>query len=137
MAAVPQFISRMENVVQFRPLVAEEPGEILEVELRKAQKRLLASTSVRFSFSLAVEGRTFLLEESADQPYAVPRLKRALECYVVRPIERLLASAQIKTGDMLVIDRHPSKESLVFFKDKDKAARLSLLPWPPEPKQAA
>lgn len=137
MAAVPQFISRLDNVVQFRPRVAEEPGEMLEMELRKAQKRLLASTSVLFSIRLAVEGWTFLLEESTVQRYAAPWLERALECYVVRPIERLLATTQIKTGDMLLIDLHPSKKALVFFKEKDKKMAERLAPWPTEPRTAA
>jgi len=131
MAAVPQFVKRLDNVVAFHTSKHEGFEEILETELRQIQKHFLNYNSVRFFFRLTNAARQFLLLEGAHRRGA-HHLKRAIKCYIVCPMERLLATAQINTGDRLVIDRHPSKEGLVFFKDKDGEMRRRLVPCVPQ-----
>jgi len=41
---------------------------------------------------------------------------------VVYPIARLLATAQVHEGDVLVIDRHPADKALAFLRDPEKRA---------------
>jgi ATP-dependent Clp protease ATP-binding subunit ClpA len=71
-------------------------------------------------FRITSEGREFLLEEGTDQRYGARHLKRAIERYLVYPIARLLATAQVHQGDVLVIDRHPREDSLLFVRDTGK-----------------
>ena len=116
----PEFMNRLDKVVVFHPLKREELDEVLEIELRQVQKRVLDSTMRPFLFRITSEGREFLLEEGTDQRYGARHLKRAIERYVVYPIARLLATAQVRLGDVLVIDRHPREEALVFLRDTEK-----------------
>ncbi|HWO29259.1 MAG TPA: AAA family ATPase [Candidatus Acidoferrum sp.] len=124
----PEFMNRLDKVVVFHPLKREELDEVLEIELKQVQKRVLDSTTRPFLFRITGEGREFLLEEGTDQRYGARHLKRAIERYVVYPIARLLASAQVHQGDELVIDHHLGEEGLVFLRDKEN--RSSDLPLP-------
>ena len=124
----PEFMNRLDKIVVFHPLKCEELDEVLEIELRQVQKRVLDSTTRPFLFRITSEGREFLLEEGTDQRYGARHLKRAIERYVVYPIARLLATAQVHHGDALVIDHHLGEEGLVFLRDKEN--RSSDLPLP-------
>jgi len=50
-------------------LKGEELDEVLDIELRQVQKRVLDSTTRPFLFRITSEGREFLLEEGTDQRY--------------------------------------------------------------------
>src|SRR6266704_158670 len=123
----PEFMNRLDKVVVFHPLKREELDEVLDIELRQVQKRVLDSTTRPFLFRITSEGREFLLQEGTDQRYGARHLKRAIERYVVYPIARLLATAQVHQGDVLVIDRHPREESLLFLRDTEMRSSGSSL----------
>jgi ATP-dependent Clp protease ATP-binding subunit ClpB len=110
----PEFMNRLDKVVVFHPLKRGELDEVLDIELRQVQKRVLDSTTHPFLFRITSDGREFLLEEGTDQRYGARHLKRAIERYVVCPIARLLATAQVHQGDALVIDHHLGEQGLVF-----------------------
>jgi len=116
----PEFMNRLDKLVVFHPLKREELDEVLEIELRNVQKRVLDSTTRPFVFRITEEGREFLLQEGTDQRYGARHLKRAIERYVVCPIARLLATAQVHQGDTLLIDRHPGDKGLAFSRDTER-----------------
>ena len=116
----PEFMNRLDKVVVFHPLKHPELDEVLEIELKQVQKRVLDATPHAFSFRLTSQGREFLLEEGTDQRYGARHLKRAIERNVVCPLSRLLATGQVHQGDVLLIDRHRSDKGLVFLKVAEK-----------------
>ena len=118
----PEFMNRLDKVVVFHPLKREELDEVLEIELSNVQKRVLDTATLPFVFRITEEGRAFLLQEGTDQRYGARHLKRAIERYVVYPIARLLATAQVHQGDVLVIDRRPSEKVLAFLRESDRRA---------------
>jgi ATP-dependent Clp protease ATP-binding subunit ClpB len=118
----PEFMNRLDKVVVFHPLKREELDKVLEIELRNVQKRVLDAATRPFLFRITDEGRAFLLQEGTDQRYGARHLKRAIERHVVYPIARLLATAQVHEGDVLVIDRHPAGKALAFLRDPEKLA---------------
>jgi ATP-dependent Clp protease ATP-binding subunit ClpB len=79
----PGFVNRLVKVVVFHPLKCADLDEVLEIELRQVQKRVLDSTTHPFLFRITSEGREFLLKEGADQRYGARQLKRAIERYAV------------------------------------------------------
>jgi ATP-dependent Clp protease ATP-binding subunit ClpB len=118
----PEFMNRLDKVVVFHPLKREDLDEVLEIELSNVQKRVLDAATRPFLFRITEEGRAFLLQEGTDQRYGARHLKRAIERYVVHPIARLLATAQVHEGDVLVIDRNPADKALAFSRDPDGTA---------------
>jgi ATP-dependent Clp protease ATP-binding subunit ClpB len=126
----PEFMNRLDNVVVFHPLKRAELEEVLEIELRQVQKRVLDSTRRPFYFRITSEGREFLLEEGTDQRYGARHLKRAIERNVVCPLSRLLATGQLHQGDLLLIDRQHGDEGLVFLRDTEKRSSGSKIDFP-------
>ena len=116
----PEFINRLDKLVVFHPLKRDELDEVLEIELGQVQKRVLDSTTRPFLFRVTSEGRQFLLEEGTDQRYGARHLKRSIERYLVCPLSRLLATAQVRSGDVLLVDRHPGDKGLSFLRDTEK-----------------
>jgi ATP-dependent Clp protease ATP-binding subunit ClpB len=126
----PEFMNRLDKVVVFHPLKRAELDEVLEIELRQVQKRVLDSTTRPFLFRITTEGREFLLEEGTDQRYGARHLKRAIERNVVSPLSRLLATGQVNQGDVLLIDRHRGDEGLVFLRDTQKRSSGPKIDFP-------
>ena len=126
----PEFMNRLDKIVVFHPLKREELDEVLDIELNQVQKRVLDSTARPFLFRITGEGREFLLEEGTDQRYGARHLKRAIERYVVYPIARLLATAQVHQGDALIIDHHLGEEGLVFLRDAEKRSSAPKIDFP-------
>jgi hydrogenase maturation factor len=40
-----------------------------------------------------------------------------------------LATAQVRPGDLLIIDRHPGEKGLVFLKDTDQQSFCAQMPF--------
>jgi ATP-dependent Clp protease ATP-binding subunit ClpB len=125
----PEFMNRLDTVVVFHPLKRDELDEVLEMELRQVQKRVSDSTARPFLFRITSEGRGFLLQEGTDQRYGARHLKRAIERYVVAPVARLLATAQVRPGDALLIDRHPGEKGLAFLRDTEQRSSYAPMPF--------
>src|SRR6516162_7206673 len=125
----PEFMNRLDNVVVFHPLKQEQLANVLEIELAQVQKRVLDSSAVPFSFGITSEGRQFLLEEGTDQRYGARHLKRAIERHVVSPLATLLGTAQVQSGDVLLIDRQPGEQGLAFHKDKNQRSFREHVPF--------
>lgn len=126
----PEFMNRLDKVVVFHPLKRTELDEVLEIELRQVQKRVLDSTTRPFLFRITSEGREFLLEEGTDQRYGARHLKRAIERNVVCALSRLLATGQLHQGDELLIDWHRGEEGLVFLRDTEKRSSSAKIDFP-------
>jgi ATP-dependent Clp protease ATP-binding subunit ClpA len=122
-------MNRLDKVVVFHPLQREQLEEVLEIELGQVQKRVLDSTRGPFLFRITSEGREFLLQEGTDQRYGARHLKRAIERYLVFPLARLLATAQVRPGDVLLIDRHAGENGLVFLMDAEQQSCYAPMPF--------
>jgi ATP-dependent Clp protease ATP-binding subunit ClpA len=115
-------MNRLDKVVVFHSLKRKELDEVLEIELSNVQKRVLDAATRPFLFRITEEARAFLLQEGTDQRYGARHLKRAIERHLVYPMARLLATAQVREGDVLVIDRHPVDKTLTFLRDPERQA---------------
>lgn len=125
----PEFMNRLDKVVVFHPLKREELEEVLEIELRQVQNRLLDCATSPFRFRITNDARQFLLQAGTDQRYGARHLKRAIERYVVCPIARLLATAQVRMGDVLLIDRRPCQEDLAFIREAEQCSFYPQMPF--------
>jgi len=61
----PEFINRLDKVVVFSPLNQEQLCEILELELRQVQMRILQTAKVPFLLRVEAAGSEFLLGEGS------------------------------------------------------------------------
>ena len=116
----PEFMNRIDKTVVFHPLGAPELSKILTIELDAVQQRIFNTPSAApFVFTVAEEARDFLLLEGTDMKYGARHLKRAVERSLVHPLSNLIATGQVRGGDLLRVDFDPALGALTFFKDDE------------------
>src|ERR1700693_6487586 len=117
----PEFMNRLDKIVVFHPLRAGQLEQILEIELDMVQRRLLDTARGQFLFRVAPAAKAFLLREGTDLKYGARPLKRAIERHIVYPLANLLATEQVRLGDMLCVDWDEREQRLIFEKEGEGA----------------
>jgi ATP-dependent Clp protease ATP-binding subunit ClpB len=112
----PEFMNRIDKVVVFRSLKEHHLRKILEIELRQVQNRITDSAGTKFIFECSTEAKEFLLKEGIDLKYGARHLKRSIERFLVYPISNLVATQQIETGDLVMVDYDKEEDKLIFNK---------------------
>jgi len=132
----PEFMNRIDRMVVFHPLGTDELRRILSIELDAVQRRIMGSANAQpFVFKVTDAGREFLLREGVDLKYGARHLKRSIERHIVYSLSNLIATEQVKGGDIVLIDFDPEIDGLVFSKDSwSTAGRLAHLFAPETPK---
>jgi ATP-dependent Clp protease ATP-binding subunit ClpA len=108
----PEFINRLDKIVVFRPLGEDDLRQILRLELLRVQERIFAGTP--FLFQLSDEAKAFLLAEGADAKYGARHLKRAIERALVHPLSNLIATEQVRSGDLVAVDYDAAQGRMTF-----------------------
>jgi ATP-dependent Clp protease ATP-binding subunit ClpB len=115
----PEFMNRIDKMVVFKTLRPEHLRHILEIELGMVQRRIhTAASDRRFVFNCTQAVKEFLLEQGTDTRYGARHLKRAVEQHLVAPMANLLASAQVRLGDVIRIDR-ASNGDMIFTREPE------------------
>jgi ATP-dependent Clp protease ATP-binding subunit ClpA len=123
----PEFMNRIDKVVVFKTLRLEHLRRILDIELSSVQRRVLSAPGTnKFVFNCTESVKSFLLAQGTDPKYGARHLKRAIERNIVFPLANLVASAQLKFGDVVRIDLSPNGR-ITFMKEAEGALSLSLL----------
>lgn len=118
----PEFMNRLDRVIVFRSLQTEHMEEILTLELERVQERIIQSAGDRpFIFRCTEGARNFLLAEGTDAKFGARHLKRAIERHLVFPISSLLATGQIRLGDLITVECDPTSSKLAFYRDEEAA----------------
>jgi ATP-dependent Clp protease ATP-binding subunit ClpB len=116
----PEFMNRIDKTVVFKPLGEGELRKILTLELNVVQQRIFTSANgAPFVFSLTDKARDFLLREGTDLKYGARHLKRAIDRNLVHPLSNLIATEQVRGGDLLRVDFDCGMGRLTFFKEAE------------------
>ncbi len=113
----PEFMNRIDKVVVFRSLKEHHLQQILELELKAVQERIMKGTAQKFIFKCSPEAKRFLLDEGIDYKYGARHLKRAIERYLVYPLSNLVATEQVATGDLVIVEFNTEEGKLIFSKE--------------------
>jgi len=115
----PEFMNRIDKTVVFHPLCSEDLRKILTIELNIVQQRVFsAANAAPFVFALTEQAKDFLLREGTDLKYGARHLKRAVDRLLVHPLSNLIATAQVRGGDLIRVD-FDNIGSLTFFKEQE------------------
>jgi ATP-dependent Clp protease ATP-binding subunit ClpA len=116
----PEFINRLDKIVVFRPLGQPELRKILDIELHLLQQRIFDSVGPNyFIFTVAEDAKQHLLEEGTDLKYGARHLRRAIERLVVQPLSSLIATDQLRGGDLVNIGYDPDLRQLNFLREAE------------------
>ncbi len=110
----PEFMNRIDKTVVFHPLRPVQLEQVLDIELRQVQKRVLDTARSQFIVQIKTGAREFLLREGTNMQYGARHLKRAIERHIVYPLANLLSTDQIHLGDVICVDWDQVLGRLVF-----------------------
>jgi ATP-dependent Clp protease ATP-binding subunit ClpA len=113
-------MNRIDKTVVFRPLGECELRKILSLELNIVQQRVFSSANgAPFVFSLTDGAKDYLLREGTDMKYGARHLKRAIDRNLVHPLSNLIATEQVRGGDLIRVDYDAALSRLTFFKEAE------------------
>jgi ATP-dependent Clp protease ATP-binding subunit ClpA len=116
----PEFINRLDKIVVFKTLGAEELRRIVDIELEMVQQRIqTAAAGKPFLVNVTDSAKEFLLVEGTDFRYGARHLKRAIERLLVQPLSNLMASGQIRRGDCIRVGHQDGSDALVFGREAE------------------
>ena len=119
----PEFMNRLDKIVVFRPLGQAELRKVLDIELRLLQQRVFDSVGPNyFVFNTSAAAKERLLEQGTDLKYGARHLRRAIERLVVQPLSNLIATDQIRNGDLVRIDYDPGSQQFTFHREAEGMA---------------
>jgi ATP-dependent Clp protease ATP-binding subunit ClpB len=105
----PEFLNRIDEIVEFVPLTREQISEIVERQLARLRERL-AERGV--DIELTDAAKELLAEAGWDPTYGARPLKRALQRLVENPLAKQLLESRFAEGDRVLVDTHDGE--LVF-----------------------
>jgi ATP-dependent Clp protease ATP-binding subunit ClpA len=114
----PEFMNRLDKIVVFNPLGREHLRKVLDIELRLLQQRVFESAGANhFIIKASEPAKEHLLAEGADLKYGARHLRRAIERLVVQPLSNLIATAQVRTGDVVRVDYDGDQGGISFHRE--------------------
>ena len=105
----PEFINRIDEIVVFEPLGRNEIRQIVDIQLRGLQRRLVER---KLTVTLTDAARDYLANKGYDPAFGARPLKRLIQHEIQDPVAMKLLSGEIHDGDTVGID--VGEQALVF-----------------------
>jgi ATP-dependent Clp protease ATP-binding subunit ClpB len=97
----PEFLNRIDEVIEFQPLSKEQIAEIVELQLARLRDRLAER---RIELELTDAAKEALAEAGWDPAYGARPLKRAIQRLVENPLALRLLEGDFADGDTIRVD---------------------------------
>jgi ATP-dependent Clp protease ATP-binding subunit ClpB len=97
----PEFLNRIDEIVEFKPLTKEQLGDIVELQLMRLRARL-ADRGIELE--LTDEAKQVVADAGWDPTYGARPLKRALQRLVENPLALRLLEGEFVDGDAVRVD---------------------------------
>jgi ATP-dependent Clp protease ATP-binding subunit ClpB len=111
----PEFLNRIDEIVEFMPLSREQIAVIVEHQLGRLRDRLAER---RIAIELTDAAKETLAEAGWDPAYGARPLKRAIQRMVENPLALRLLEGDFTDGDTIRIDAHDGE--IVFEKAPER-----------------
>jgi ATP-dependent Clp protease ATP-binding subunit ClpB len=97
----PEFLNRVDEIVEFEPLSRDQIAEIVELQLARLRERLAERHIV---LDLTEAAKEALAEAGWDPAYGARPLKRAIQRLVENPLALRLLEGDFADGDAIRVD---------------------------------
>jgi len=112
----PEFLNRLDDIVVFHSLRADQLTAIVEIQLRDLVQRLAER---RIALELTDAAKAWLAERGYDPMFGARPLKRALQRELANPLGKAIVKGEIRDGAGVLVD---AKGGKLIFKDVLAAA---------------
>ena len=106
----PEFINRIDEIIVFHPLSAEDLKSIVKLLLTKVQKKL---DQFHIKMELTEKAEVHLIKNGSDFEYGARPLKRTIQKEIEDPIAELVLQGAFKDKKTLRVDAD-DKDALTF-----------------------
>jgi ATP-dependent Clp protease ATP-binding subunit ClpB len=97
----PEFVNRLDEIVQFHQLSREEIGQIVELQVAKLVERVREKG---VEIELTDDARTLLGNLGYDPTYGARPLKRVIQKRLVDRLALRLLDGEFGSGDHVLVD---------------------------------
>jgi ATP-dependent Clp protease ATP-binding subunit ClpC len=101
----PEFLGRIDEILVFNPLSADDLRKISRILLKKVKKRL---ASKNIELVVTDEAINFMIG-TCDLNYGARPLRRAIENFISEPISEKLLTEEIREGDIVTVTEEQGK----------------------------
>jgi ATP-dependent Clp protease ATP-binding subunit ClpB len=105
----PEFLNRIDEIVEFKALTKDQLAEIVELQLARLRARL-AERGIELE--LTDDAKAALAEAGWDPTFGARPLKRAIQRLIENPLALRLLEGEFADGDTVRVDAHANE--LVF-----------------------
>ena len=94
----PEFINRIDDIIIFHNLTADQIADIVDIQMKRLAKRL---ADHHIELSLENGARTFIAQKGYDPVYGARPLKRAIQQYIENPLSMDILEGKVREGDKI------------------------------------
>ncbi|MBA3277543.1 MAG: ATP-dependent chaperone ClpB, partial [Geodermatophilaceae bacterium] len=105
----PEFLNRLDDVVMFNSLGADELTHIVDIQVDQLARRLSAR---RLTLEVTPGAREWLALGGFDPVYGARPLRRLVQSAIGDPLARALLAGEIRDGDTVAVDVVPREDCL-------------------------
>ncbi|MBI5959422.1 MAG: AAA family ATPase, partial [Chloroflexi bacterium] len=107
----PEFLNRVDATIVFRSLTQQEISEIVELEIKKVNERLIERA---VTLELDVEARNYLAERGYEPDYGARPLRRLITSLVEDRLSDAILAGQVKLGTTVCVGYDAEKDEITF-----------------------
>lgn len=107
----PEFLNRLDEIITFDQLDLPAIKKIIDIELKGLYSRV---EELGYHLSISDKAKEFVATKGYDVQFGARPLKRAIQTYFEDGICEKILSGDLKSGDVIEIDKKPEKEELTF-----------------------
>ncbi len=115
----PEFLNRIDEIVEFKALSREQIGDIVELQLGRLRERLAERG---LSLELSDAAKEAIAEAGWDPAYGARPLKRAIQRLVENPLALRLLEGDFGEGDTIRVD---AEDGELVFERREAAVPVS------------
>jgi ATP-dependent Clp protease ATP-binding subunit ClpB len=105
----PEFLNRLDDIVVFHSLSADDLTSIVDIQLAALRRRLAER---RLQLEVTVAARAWLASHGYDPIYGARPLRRLVQTAIGDRLAKALLGGEIRDGDTVVVDRPAGAETL-------------------------
>ncbi|MBI3141662.1 MAG: ATP-dependent Clp protease ATP-binding subunit [Bacteroidetes bacterium] len=97
----PEFLNRIDDVIVFNSLDQDEMIKILDIRLKKLEKRV---ADMGYVLDISPKAKEFLVEKGYDPAFGARPLNRAIQKYIEEKVAEEILKSEIAEGDHIRLD---------------------------------
>jgi ATP-dependent Clp protease ATP-binding subunit ClpB len=97
----PEFVNRLDDIVEFEPLSREQIGEIVDLQVARVMQRVRERD---IEIELTDDARTLIGNLGYDPTYGARPLKRVIQKRLVDPLALAILEGRFTAGDTVRVD---------------------------------